>query len=188
VTITLPFDPQLLQVLDAQFSRPSAWVSDANKDTLVIQTGPIESGDVVTATVRMVVQPAAANNVRLAQRLTYRWQDARGGGQGRGNAPVVLVGDVDTNQALYALIVAPSSAVAGSTLVFQGDIFVPGEPVALWYNTPDGHVVPAGRIPADGDGALRREIDTAGLAPGYYSMVAYGTWSDLTAVATFEIR
>ncbi|HJZ49682.1 MAG TPA: hypothetical protein VKE41_21040, partial [Roseiflexaceae bacterium] len=188
VTITLPFDPQLFKVLDAQFSRPNAWVSEANKDTLVIQTGQIGSGDVVTATVRMVVLPAATKNTRLAQRLTYRWQDARGGGQGRGNAPIVVVADGDSTQSLYSLGVAPSSAAAGSTLVFQGDMFVPGEPVALWYNTPDGRSVALGRMTAGGEGVIRRPFDTAGLRAGYYSMVAYGLWSEFTATAPFEVR
>jgi streptogramin lyase len=188
VAITLPFDPQLIQVLDAQFSRPGAWVSELKNDAVIIQTGSLGGGDVVTATVRMVVQPAAANGARLSQRLTYRWEDASGGGQGRGNLPVVVVGDEDTNQSLYSLSVAPSSMASGSTLAFQGDIFEPGEPVALWYNTPDGRVVTAGRIIANDDGMIRRELDTAGLASGYYSMVAYGIRSEFTAVVAFEIR
>ena len=41
-TIELPVDPAGVSVLDAQFSRPDAWVSALLTDSLIIQTGPLE--------------------------------------------------------------------------------------------------------------------------------------------------
>jgi hypothetical protein len=123
----------------------------------------------------------------VGQRLRYRWNDDRNGGQGRSNLPVLVVGQNDLNQPFYPLAVEISK-IANNEYDFESNVFAPREPVALWYNTPDGRAVTVGRRTADEEGMMRSQFTSAGLTPGYYSMVAYGIWSGLTAAAPFQVH
>lgn len=187
--ITLPFDPNAVRVLDAALSRASAWVSARRDDALIIRTGPLSAnGGSVTAVVRLVVQPGAADGARLLKRLSFTWDDAAGGGAGTSNLPALAAGGADADGAIYPLSAEPASAAAGVARTFASDLFAPGEPVGLWYNTPDGRAVTAAQATAGADGTLRHTFSTAGLPPGGYSMVAHGLWSDVTALAPFEVH
>lgn len=55
--------------------------------------------------------------------------------------------------------------------------FIGGEPVSLWYNTPDGRAVASGQVIADLAGAISSTLAPSDVAPGAYSLVAHGTWS-----------
>jgi hypothetical protein len=188
-TITVPFDPAQVQVLDVTTSRPATWVSKLRTNSLEIKIGPLGSqGDTVTATLRLMTLPTVANGTSLGQRLSYHWSDDAGGGDGSSNLPVLTVGDSNTIQPLYPLAVAPGSAPAGATLTFSSPIFKPDEPVAFWYNTPDGKTIAAAQLFAQADGSAGLEFTTAGMAPGAYSMVAHGHWTDFTAVTTFQVQ
>jgi hypothetical protein len=128
--------------------------------------------------------PALANGTSLGQRLTYHWSDDAGGGDGSSNLPMLAVGESDTSQPLYPLAVTPG----GDKLTFSGTIFKPGEPVALWYDAPNGKSVAAAQLFAQPDGSISLKFASAGLAPGYYSMVTHGARTEFTAVASFQIQ
>lgn len=187
VQITMPFDPAEVTVLDARFSRGGAWVSQLLTDTLRIETGPLGSGgDVMTATVRLRVLPGIAESTALGERLAYRWTDGAGGGSRQSNLPSLVIGQVEDSAPVFPLLIERTAD--GNALSLNSPIFVPGEPVALWYDTPDGRSVSAGTVAADGSGTLQVTLSVADLSPGRYQFVAFGTWSQLTAAGLLEIR
>lgn len=188
--IDVPFDPAEVKVLDAAFSRDSAWVSalDSENGMLELQTGLLGAyGDVVTATVRMQVLGSTPVGTDLGQRLAYSWLDEIQNGAGHSNMTMLHVGDDNIHRSLYSLDNSLSGGLAGSTHVFTSAIFAPNEPVDLWYNKPDGSVVGIGRARADDNGLLTEALTTTDFGAGTYSMVAYGTWTQFTAVADFEV-
>ena len=187
VKITLPFDPSEVSVLDAHFSRPTAWVSQLLTSTLQIDTGSLGGGnDVITATVRLRVLPGVAVGTQLSERLSFHWSDGGRGGDGQSNLPVLVVGQEATSVPTYPLTI--DRAVGASTLSLSSSIFIPGEPIALWYDAPDGHSVGAGTVTADANGALHATLSIAGLPSGRYQFIASGTWSQLTATGLTAIR
>lgn len=187
VEITLPFDPAEVAVLDARFSRSGAWVSQLLTDTLRIETGPLGSGgDVMTTTVRLRLLPGIAESTALGERLAYRWTDGAGGGAGQSNLPSLVVGQVEERAPVLPLVIERTAD--GSALSLSSPIFVPGESVALWYDTPDGRSVSAGTVAANGSGTVQASISTASLPAGRYQIVAFGQWSKLTSAGVAEIR
>ncbi|NTU77785.1 MAG: hypothetical protein HGA45_00035 [Chloroflexales bacterium] len=192
-TVTLPFDPAELSVLDASFSRPGAWVSSAISNALTIEMGTLggdSSGttDVVTGTVRFRVLPTAADGALLFDRATVRWHDNSGSGEHISNQPLTIVGPALSTSALYNLEVSPASEQAGATFTFDSVLFAPDEPVGVWYNLPDGTVAGEPTYRADSEGRLTIDLDSTDLPAGTYSLVYYGHWTEFTAVATFTIR
>ncbi len=194
-TITLPFDPAGLELLDVTFDRPGAWVSALHNDALIIRTGPLgPQGGRVTGTLRFR-RAANAPAAYLSQRLSYTWSDRLAGGAGRSNLPTPGVLGPDHQRPWYPLAVVPADAgpvassdgPVGATYRASSGVFLPGEPVGLWYNTPAGAVA-IDTVWADGEGAVALDFTPEGLAPGYYSVVAHGHWSDFDAVGSFELR
>lgn len=182
-TISLPVNPLLLHVLDARFDRPAAWVSRNDADMLEIKTGPLAAGDELQAVVRVQVAAAAPVGASLAQRLSFSWSDRVDGGDGRSNMPGVLVGPASISAELLPLVVAPSA----DGFSFASDLFAPGEPVGVWYNTPDGETVPLDTVFADADGMLNLELVTGAATAGRYELVVFGHWTELTSVGEFVI-
>lgn len=187
VQMTMPVNPAYVQVLDARFSHEEAWVSAVLSDTLVIETGRIASnGGVITATVRLAIHPNVAIGTPLGARLIVTG-DGVDAERKRSNQTMLIVGGTDNQQPFYPLTADPVVGPAGSTHNFSSTIFVPGEPVTLWYSSPTGDSVEITMVNADENGAINVEFMTQNLTAGAYSMVAYGNWSTLTAVGTFEV-
>jgi len=190
VRITIPFDATEVQLFDVNMSREGVWVSGILSDSLEIQTGPIgRNGDVVTATIRLRTLPNATDNVPLGERLSYTWSDKRSGGSGRSNLPVLVVADDDEYEPIYQLK-STNHLLSGSegqaTITFSTAIFAPHEPIAFWYNTPDGKAKEVGLVYADVDGRVRLDFPLKQLEAGWYSMVAHGLWTEFTAVGVFQ--
>ncbi|HYF61577.1 MAG TPA: hypothetical protein VD886_02110 [Herpetosiphonaceae bacterium] len=181
VAISFPFDPAVLQVLDASFDSDSAWVSELGDASLVIKTGRLDSGASVRATLRFLVRRSAATGVDFSARAWFGWWDSAGQRDARSNRPDIRTA-ASSSSGWYPLSVAAD----GAARVFGSGVFIPNEPVALWYNTPAGDAVSVGRVWADENGAISASLNTAELARGNYSMVAYGVWSKLTAVGAFS--
>ncbi|NTU79737.1 MAG: hypothetical protein HGA45_10105 [Chloroflexales bacterium] len=182
--VTLPFAPADLRVLDAAFSRNGPWVSSLVSDTLTLRSGPLpRDGGVITATLRFQLLRDFPADEAPGRRLAVTWSDRAGGGHGQSNLPFSVQPGGDPR---LSLTVAPEAGPAGATHTFTSGLFVPAEPVALWYDTPRG-VVEVGRITADGEGGIRFEFVTGGLAPGRYTMVAHGVFSGLTALGAFQV-
>jgi hypothetical protein len=187
-TVTLPINPAAADVLDAVFSSKDAWVTQVTSTTLVFKTGPIAgpSGE-VDATIRLKVKADAKPAATLTDRASLHWSDAASGGGVSSNLPILTVGGADDNRPTYSLSVEPAAGPAGTTFAFGSGIFVPYEPVGLWYNTPDGKVIAGPTYFAKIDGSLSVTLNDS-LAVGSYSMVFYGHWSEFTAVGPFAIK
>jgi hypothetical protein len=181
VAISFPFDPAVLQILDASFDSDSAWVSELGDAGLVIKTGRLASGATSRATLRFLVRRSAATGVDFSARAGFSWWDSAGQRDARSNRPDIRTAASSTS-GWYPLSVAAD----GATRSFGSGVFLPNEPVALWYNTPSGDAVAVGRVWADDDGAIWTSLDTAGWPAGDYSLVAYGVRSKLTAVGEFS--
>jgi hypothetical protein len=181
VMISFPFDPAVLQILDASFDRDTAWVSELGESSLVIQTGRLTSGASVRATLRFLVRRSAGTGADFSARAEFSWWDSSGQRNARSNRPDIRTA-AGSSSGWYPL----ASAADGATWVFGSGVFIPNEPVALWYNTPSGDAVGLGRVWADENGAITASLNTADLASGRYSMVAHGVWSKITAVGEFS--
>jgi len=188
VAITMPFDPAKVRVLDASFSREGVWISNLSDGNLEIKTGSLQGNDSVTATVRLQVLPGVAPGTSLAGQLSYHWWDYAEGGDGRSNTTALVVDRSVQNPAAYPLSVDPTEGPAGTTFVFSSGLLAPKEPVGVWYNTPNGSVVAGPTYYAKEDGSLTVAFTDANLAPGTYSMVFYGHWTEITATTPFIVK
>lgn len=184
VLITMPFDSARVRVVDAVFSRPGVWVSSALTSTLELRTGPMaDHSDTVTATIRLAVLDTAPEGGDLIGRAALRWADRAGGGEGRSNRVELSVG----GPARGPVAALTRTESPEGNPVFGSGIFAPGEPVALWYQQGTGQGVAVEQIVADDEGRITYTLD-ADLAPGAYTMVAYGHWTEFTAAAPFSVR
>ncbi|NTV65992.1 MAG: hypothetical protein HGA65_21000, partial [Oscillochloris sp.] len=116
----------------------------------------------------------------LGPRLLFTWNDETGSSSGQSNELNLQVGGPGFSPLLQA-------TTNERTLTFSSPSFAPNEPVGLWYNTPDGRAVPLTTAFADSDGNLTATLDTTGLPSGSYSIVAYGHWTEFTALTPFTL-
>jgi len=188
--IIFPFDPDLLEVVDARFDVPTTWVAAVNRDSLVIRSGLLSSRSGRTqGTIRFVVRENARQGAVITGRAQLRWTDGGRGGRNQGNLFRIAVGPAVQNSPTYTLVVEPANGSSGTVFRFTSPIFVPREPVGIWYNLPDGRAVAVNTLRADTDnGELTVNFNSRGLPPGAYSMVFYGLWSEFTVVAPFVIQ
>jgi hypothetical protein len=191
VRITVPFDPNELRLLDANFSSKAAWVSSVVTNSLTINTGGVAArGGVITSTLRFQVLENLGPDVALGERLSFTWFDAGRGGSGKGNMPILTTGGSVDHRPTYSLNVSPANTgAAGTRFTFASNIFASNEPVGVWYNMPDGTSVRSvGTFRANADGSLSVNFNAPStLAPGNYSMVFYGLWTEFSAVGNFTI-
>jgi hypothetical protein len=176
--MNLPIRGGNLRVLDASFSNRRAWISHHDGVRLEIRTGPLQSGTAVTTTLRLQVNATLSPGTQLGRRISFSWDDRARDGQGVSNLPILSVGTTTINTPYYAL----ASNSDSEQRSFSSPIFIPREPVALWYNAPDGSVKSLGRARADSDGNMSVAYDVSELPSGTYSVVAQGVWSGLVAV------
>lgn len=188
VVIRMPLDPAAVRLLDARFSRPETWVSQVQPESLTIRTGPLDRGAVVTGTLRLVVRDDAPAKAALAPPLRHTWSDDRSGGAGRSNRLLLSVGGPNTRQDPTPLMVERAETEHGLGYRFGSSTFVPGEPVAFWYNTPDGRAVALESGQANGEGAISLLLPPDGLEPGPHSLVARGLWSQIESVSPFGVQ
>lgn len=187
--LSLPFDPAVLRLLDASFSSPGGWVSAVQADGLTIRTGSLGSKNgKITATVRFQVRADATLGASVAERVSFRWEDAVNGGTGVSNQPITVVAAANDDRATYTLVVTPPSGPAGTVHQIDGAIFVPNEPVGVWYNTPDGEAVELDTYIADAEGNIFLDLSTDDTPAGAYTLVMYGHWSEFTAIGPFAIE
>jgi hypothetical protein len=183
VQISLPFDASEVKILDASFSRPTAWVSSLGANKLQVDTGGLGSGgDVITATIRLQVLEALPLGTALGERSSFRWSDKAQGGTGSSNTPQVVVGEVSANNATYALDVEQTE----QSVIISSSAFIPKEPVALWYDTPEGKSISLGLVVADNNGSIKSTLSSEQFSSGLYQLVAYGQWSAITASNNIE--
>lgn len=181
--LTLSLPSARVRVLNATFSRADAWVSRLQTDLLEIRTGALRpNGDTVKATLQFAVADSVNVGDDLGGVLSFTWSDDGSGGRSRSNTLVLPVGA----QLPIPFAGLTASPADGTNLSFTSTIFAPGEPVAFWYNTPDGKAVELRTLRADANGQIAVILNAAGLPPGTYTLVAFGHWTEFTAVAPFS--
>lgn len=185
--LTLPIDPSEVTVLDASFSRSTVWISQLLSNTVQLDTGRLASGgDVVTATLRLRVLEDATTGSSLAERISFRWSDEVRGGTGSSNLPMVRIDQANRADQTYRLAV--ENAQSQTELSISSSLFMPKEPVAIWYDTPEGKSIAVGVVIADDHGAIEADVPLNGLPSGAYLMVAFGQWSEITASELVAIQ
>lgn len=164
-------------------------MSAIETNAVIIRTGRLEAkGGTVVGTVRMQVLTSVPAGAALAEPAEHTWSDKQDGGSGVSNKPALRAGAAPLDSPFYPLAILPHAQAGAPAYQIDSDLFVPGEPVALWYNTPSGEVRTIGRVTASSNGVLATTFSAEGLAPGFYSVVASGIWSNITAVSPFEVR
>ncbi|RRR75495.1 MAG: hypothetical protein EI684_04500 [Candidatus Viridilinea halotolerans] len=187
--VVFPFDPNLVELVDASFDVPTTWVSAVRADALVINIGRLGGRDGSTrGTIRFRIRHDAPRGVAISGRIQVGWDDYSGSGRSHSNAFNVLIDANAVNNPTYTLAAEPAVAPAGSPITFASGVFVPNEPVGIWYNRPDGTTTPVGTLRARADGSLQVNFSSHGLAAGTYSMVFFGHWSEFNAAAPFVLQ
>jgi hypothetical protein len=213
VAITVPFDSAAVQLLGVQFSQADAWVTDVTANSFHADLGRIGShSQDVQMSVSFAALPGYTPANALLSSITYSYSD--NGKTHSGTTSTELLSTVAAPIAQPAP--ASTTVVAGGTVPVNSAIFAPGEPVAFWYNAPDGQVLPLyihkGEITADrqhqerlangtthdvnnghvlnadAQGAIATLLSTKALDPGAYTLVAHGVNSDATAVIAFQVQ
>jgi hypothetical protein len=188
VAVTLPFDPDMVQVLDVQFDHKDGWVSDVTSETLTLHTGRIDragrSGNTRTVQILLAARAPIPNGTLLGERPLVRWE----GGKSTGPLPVWTWQQDEQGHPRYPLDIAPGRASAGAGHTLHSALFVPNEPIWLWYHMPDGRVVDLGNHDANAHGVFDMRFETLGLLPGAYPVVVYGQWSGRTVAGTVTVE
>ncbi|NJN18996.1 MAG: hypothetical protein HC822_23440 [Oscillochloris sp.] len=155
---------------------------------MTVTFAALEPDEVRSATLLFDVAETLPNDTVIDVRGTYTWEDARNGGSERSNWAPVLVGDFNNDSRYVFLEITPNSGPAGSFFEAYTDRLLPYEPVAAWFNTPDG-IEPLERdLNSDAFGRVLFTFSSAGFAPGTYELVLYGQRSKLTAVQEFTVQ
>jgi len=184
--VRLPMNLDTVQLLDAQFSRPMAWVRSVAPGEVVIDLGGIGRNEIVTTTLRLRVASKVNIDTELGTPATLHWTDSMGGDSVTSNRlPLhVTVGSQDTSTLPLEVM---RSQGTGQVFTVSSNYVHPFEPVALWYDTPDGESFAAGTYQANSEGQLRALIEITSTARGRYSMIARGLWSGLDATTPFAV-
>ena len=188
VRVTLPYVGSQMRARDSSFTRSTDWVSALTSDRVTVTFGPIAPGQSVTAQVRFTVSTTLPDDTVINMRASYDWSDAGGSSSWRTNWAPLLVGSGNATASWLWMTVNPSAGAPGTTHRFFTDRFIPGEGIVTWLNTPAGVKALTLKGTADTYGRVTLDFSSSGLAPGNYSLVAYGARSNLTAVASFTVR
>lgn len=206
-TITVPFDSAALRLVGVKFSGGPAWVQKQDASTLIFSIERLHQDHPTTATLRFAKLPSAPKEAGLNQRAQVMWTVHGQKGRSQSNMPMAM-------QPNYPLAITDVSTSEGATKRFGAKLFVPGEPIVFWCNMPSGeihglkirrtdefymlqHEVSAreardhkfiNALGADASGTMSIDFPVHSLQPGFYSIVARGQWSGLTAVAPFELK
>ncbi len=190
VTVSMPYNPSVLTILEATFSEPDAWVVQNQPGMLKFETGRLRQEQPLIATVRGYVLPGAPDGARVGDSVFYEWRNESGNYKhGRSNQPTLVVGESSTHQDHFGLSINPVRAPRGSALTLvSGPIFAPGEIIALWYDTPGDGPREIGRVAANPNGALHAQFTTGSVGDGLHYMVARGDWSGISTVGEFYVE
>lgn len=204
-SITIPYNDELLDLVDVSIAGGPAWVAERDNDSLTVKIEKLTSGgDSRTINVRFSSDANLSSGEVLGERLSYTWNDSEGSASAQTNLPILNAG-----KSHFDLNVNPASAPAKTVRGFRSDaIFAPGELVTFWYNSPDGvahelevkgvSLVDAAStktkdnggafIAADQNGVIYAEFDANSLPAGSYSLVARGSTTGYIATTVFEVE
>jgi hypothetical protein len=208
VTLTVQFDPAVVQLEGVQFDRAGAWVSASMPNGFTADIGGLGSdGDAVSITASFMALGGYSLGNPVQAQLGTSWRDTSGSHSGTTRALLAEAAGQAT---------APAMTAVNGLVNVNSTVFNPGEAVTFWYNLPEGtaatlylrdgklvteaqhrehqngtHFVNVDNqtsLIADASGAIAIPFATAGLAPGSYSIVAHGSMSGIDAVIPFTVQ
>lgn len=188
-TVVIPYNRNHILPVASRFDHGAGdWVSQLTPTQLTVAFGRLGSGKMRSGFIDFKVNPTLATNTAIETRSTFQWSDEDRGGSGRGNWAPVLVGGGNDTAPFVWLIVEPVGGSANTPRTFFSDRFVPGENVVTWLNTPRGVKPLDVAAAADPSGRVWLTYRPSDLTPGTYQIVAHGTRSRLTGVASFVVQ
>ncbi len=189
VLVEMPYDPQLVRVLDTTFEHPDDWVGSVGPDRVRLFFEEVQgSGTVRKAFVRMQVQPDVPHGTVINMWAGYGWDGANGGGQGYSSnaAPVVVLGEELALPYVW-LAVDPPAAPVGTQFNFYTNRLLPYEAVEVTLVAPWKTRRIEDRSTVNAQGEFWFQLGSNRLAPAVYTLNIRGTRSNLTASVTFRV-
>ena len=211
VRVDLTLDPNVV-VDNFSANHAGIYVDSLSATDLTIRFGDMYAKQTERAQVAVHVAPGAPANATLTASATMTWLYKDSLNTGQSNTLTVPLGSLGLAGGAGAaappgLAVAPAGPVpAGTALTFTGGAYTPGERIGLWLNVPydttpaptwlgqtdthlSGLVIPIDAPAfADATGGVSIPLNTSGLPPGSYALVAAGVSSGLQTVTPFTIR
>lgn len=189
IQVTLPYDPAMLSVAEAVFTRETDWVTARKKDRITLMFREVEPDGVVTADVLMQVADTLPQGTVIDMWAKYQWGDGRDGENDKlTNAAPLVVSGTSMSAPWSWMTVQPPAGPPSTTFGFLSDRFLPNEAVVFWLNTVNGPLSIGKQGKVDNNGRIWLDFTAHHLSPGTYQMVAYGKRSELIAVTTFVVE
>lgn len=203
--ISVPFNAAMLKFTGVEFRDEAGWLKENGANMLLVRIERLNNR--ATATLHFAKLPGAPSDAGLVERATVSWTFHGKSWAARSNMPERIA------TASYPLAVSVFNNIDKPMVRFTGGLFVPGEPVVFWCNMPDGTTHPlvinegpvavmktmvtddeqkahkyGEYIRADADGGISLDLGAYKLDPGFYSVVAYGHWTEMQAIGGFEVK
>lgn len=182
VDVTIRYDQNTLTLVDSKLRSSSDFVSKVKDGKATVQFGEIDQGDERSATLIFHVNAAAPLGAPILTDGSYQWWSTNAWNEGGLTISNVIVSSTPATTAI-----SPASGPADTIFQIYVTGFEPGEQVVTWLNTPAGVQPLALSGTADGNGTVQLQFNSAGLAPGNYSVVVHGLDSDYNSVLSFTI-
>jgi hypothetical protein len=191
--VRMDLDPNV-EVLDFRSPDSRIYVDYVDATAVSVRFQDLGIGAATHAEIIARVRPGAAAGTLITSQATGFWDDTRIHRTRQSNTVTIKVGpteNADTHGLRQSLQVTPAGPVAaGTALSFRGAFFCQEEAISFWLNLPDDTVAVPGIALGRSDmaGVMVKELDTTGLAPGTYTLIAHGWCSTVEGIGTFTIR
>lgn len=189
VIVEMPYDPQVVRVLDTTFESPDDWVGSVGPDRVRLFFEEVQgSGTIRQAFVRMQVLPDVPHGTVINAWAGYGWDGANGGGAGYSSnaAPVVVLGEELALPYVW-LAVDPPAAPVGTQFNFYTNRLLPYEATAITLVSPWWSREIKDRSTVNAQGEYWFEIGGDDLVPATYTLHIRGTRSNIVATVSFTI-
>jgi len=211
VDVVIPLNPAAGRVQSIQLSQDQSRVASQTASSIEVWVGRVDPGSPQTIRLTFAVRPGAGA-LPIGERASFTWHNnALEHGQGQSNLPWI-----NPSNTIYHMTVAPSGQ--SNSFAFSDSIFVPGEPVTFWLNTPGGQAITlyldgaslttdstliqddrstgfkkverprSDNVRAGPQGDFSISFDASALPAGSYSLVAHGFASGITAIGAFQVQ
>lgn len=189
VLVEMPYDPQLVEVVDARFEQLGDGVGSAGPDRVRMSFERLQgNGSVRKAYLRMRVRPDVLIGTVINMWAGYGWDGANGGKAGMSsNAAPVLVLNEDLAYPTVWMAVDPAQAPAGTLFQFYTNRLLPGERTVVELIAPYGTSRFDQREVVNARGEFWFKVRSDRLPPGSYTLTVFGLRSNLTAAVNFEV-
>ncbi len=190
VLVEMPYDPQLMQVLDVQFEHKKDVVGSTGPDRVRLTFDGVQgTGIVRKAYLRMQVLPDVPIGTVINMWAGYGW-DSAGGGSRAGlssNAAPVVVLEQDMSSEWVWMAVDPAQAPAGTLFQFYTNRLLPGERTVVELIAPYGTRRFEQKATVNDRGEFWFKVKSHNLPPGPFTLSIRGERSNLTAAVNFEV-